>query len=226
MGPTRSLPVIDVSGHRRGDDEATRVAATQIREALVEVGFLSIVGHGVPWERVTEIYDWAARYHALPIEAKIDHEMGPATMGYIPMGGARQGDLPALNAAFFMGRPGSSRNRFPVAGALPGFERAIGDYYRTMDAVVSDLLPLWSLAIGMPADHFGPFFDPALATLRMSHYPAVPAAERAVGDRPPLRRRVPDLPPRQPGGRAGDPGCGRPVVPGPPGARVVRGQRR
>jgi isopenicillin N synthase-like dioxygenase len=181
MGPTRSLPVIDVSGHRRGDDEATRAAAAQIREALVEVGFLSIVGHGVPWQRVTEIYDWAARYHALPIEAKIGHEMGPSTMGYIPMGGARQGDLPALNAAFFMGRPGSSRNRFPADGALPGFERAIGDYYRTMDVVVSDLLPLWSLAIGMPADHFGPFFDPALATLRMSHYPAVPAADGQWG---------------------------------------------
>ena len=152
-----------------------------MREALVRVGFLSIVGHGVPWSQVTDIYRWAARYHALPAEVKLAHQMGPETMGYIPLGGAQQGDLPALNAAFFMGRPGSRRNRFPDPGALPGFEQAVTAYYRTMDALGRALLPLWSLAIGMPADHFGPSFDPALATLRLSHYPALAAADGQWG---------------------------------------------
>lgn len=173
--------MVDISGHRRGDPAATEAAAEEVRAALVDVGFLSIVGHGVPWERVVEIYRWAAEYHALPLEAKTAHGMGPSNMGYIPIGGAQQGELPALNAAFFMGRPGSRRNRFPDDDILPGFEQAVSDHYRTMDALGQDLLPLWSLAIGMPADHFGHSFDPALATLRMTHYPAVPAAEDQWG---------------------------------------------
>jgi len=181
VGSSRSLPVVDISGHRRGEAAATLAAAEQVRGALIEVGFLSIVGHGVAWDRVTEMYRLAADYHALPLDSKRDHGMGPSNMGYIPMGGAQQGDLPALNAAFFMGRPGSRRNRFPDAEALPGFERAVSEHYRTMEALGQTLLPLWSLAVGMPADHFGHCFDPALATLRMTHYPAVPAADDQWG---------------------------------------------
>ena len=170
------LPVIDISGHLVGDARSTTAAAEQVETALREVGFLSIVGHGVPWQQVNEIYDWAARYHELPIEAKLDHPMGADSMGYMPIGGAMTGELPALNAAFFMGRPGSRRNGFPSPDALPGFEDAVCAYYRTMDALGQQLLPLYSLALDMPADHFDQFFQPALATLRITHYPPIPAA--------------------------------------------------
>lgn len=176
MVKRRSLPVVDVSGHLAGDRAATDVAAGEVGQALEELGFLSIVGHGIAWPQVTGIYRWAADYHRLPAEAKTDHPMGPANMGYIPLGGAQTGDLPALNAAFFMGRPGSKRNRFPAEDHLPGFVAAVGEYYRSMDALGHHLLPLYAIAAGMPADHFEPFFQPALATLRMTHYPAVPAA--------------------------------------------------
>lgn len=176
MVTTLSLPVIDLTGHRAGDANSTAAAAEQVGRALTELGFLSIVGHGVPWSRVDEIYDWAARYHALPIEAKIDHGMGPASMGYISLGGAQQGELPALNAAFFMGRPGSKRNQFPDEQHLPAFRSTITAYYRIMDELGHHLLPLYSIAAGMPDDFFDQFFDPALATLRMTHYPATQAA--------------------------------------------------
>ncbi|MEL7156059.1 MAG: 2OG-Fe(II) oxygenase family protein [Actinomycetota bacterium] len=177
MAERRSLPVVDLSGHLAGDHDATAVAAAQVCRALEELGFLSIVGHGVPWAQVLDIYGWAERYHRLPIEAKTDHPMGPATMGYLPLGGAQTGDLPALNAAFFMGRPGSKRNRFPVEGRLPGFADAVTDYYRVMDALGHQLLPLYAVAAGMPPDHFERYFQPALATLRMTHYPELPAAD-------------------------------------------------
>ncbi len=181
METSRSLPVVDLAGHLAGDGAATLAAAEQIGEALTQVGFLSIVGHGVPWTQVNEIYEWAAAYHALPLETKNSHGMGPATMGYIPLGGAQQGDLPALNAAFFMGRPGSRRNRFPEPGQLPGFEHAITAYYRVMDRLGHHLLPLYAIAAGMPSEHFDQFFDPALATLRMTHYPATRAADGQWG---------------------------------------------
>ncbi len=176
-----TLPVIDLTGHRGGDRVATGAAAEQLRAALTEVGFLSIVGHGIGWEQVDDIYRWAARYHALPTATKTADAMGPATMGYVPLGGARQGDLPALNAAFFMARPGSKRNRFPDGSQLPGFREAVTGYYRAMDRLGQQLLPLYALAAGMPADYFQQFFDPALATLRMTHYPAVPAADGQWG---------------------------------------------
>ncbi|MGH1491974.1 MAG: isopenicillin N synthase family dioxygenase [Acidimicrobiales bacterium] len=181
METSRSLPVVDLSGHLAGDRDCTLVAAEQVGKALTELGFLSIVGHGVSWSQVSEIYEWAAAYHALPLGVKNSHGMGPSTMGYIPLGGAQQGDLPALNAAFFMGRPGSRRNQFPEPGLLPGFEDAITAYYRAMDQLGHHLLPLYAIAAGMPGEYFDQFFDPALATLRMTHYPATTAAEGQWG---------------------------------------------
>ena len=171
------LPVIDLSAHLADEPGALQNTAEQVRRALEDVGFLSIVGHGVDWTLVTDIYDWARRYHDLADEAKNDHPMSADSMGYMGLGGAQKGDRrAALNAAFFMGRPGSRRNRFPVEDALPGFRDAVSHYYRTMEALCGRLLPLYALAADMPADHFGQFFDPALATLRMTHYPPIPAA--------------------------------------------------
>ena len=178
---TTALPVVDLAGHIAGDPAATAAAAAQVAEALTEVGFLSIIGHGVPWSQVGSIYDWAATYHALPEASKLDHPLGPSTMGYLPLGGAQRDGPPALNAAFFMGRPGSRRNRFPARSSLPGFEEAVTDYYRVMDRLGHHLLPLYSLAAGMPAGYFSQFFDPALATLRMSHYPPLPAIDGQWG---------------------------------------------
>ena len=181
METSPSLPVVDLAGHIAGDHASTVAAAEQIGEALTTIGFVSIVGHAVPWSQVDEIYAWAAAYHALPLEAKNSHSMGPSTMGYIPLGGAQQGDLPALNAAVFMGRPGSRRNRFPEPGRLPGFEDAITAYYRTMDTLGHQLLPLYAIAAGMPSEYFDQYFDPALATLRLTHYPAAEAADGQWG---------------------------------------------
>ncbi len=170
------LPVIDVEGHLAGDPRSTRRAADQIADALTRYGFLSITGHGIPWRQVRDLYDWAARYHALPEKVKRTHPMGPATMGYMPLGGAQTLEHPALNAAFFMGRPGSGRNQFPAPDALPGFAEAATAHYQAMDRLGRRLLPLYALATGMPTDYFDQFFDPALATLRITHYPAIPAA--------------------------------------------------
>ncbi|MGF1599229.1 MAG: isopenicillin N synthase family dioxygenase [Acidimicrobiales bacterium] len=178
----RSIPVVDLAPHLADAPGAREEAAAAVGHALEHVGFFSIVGHGIGWDTVEDIYRWCARYHALPDETKRAHPMSAGTMGYIPLGGAQRGDRPpALNAAFFLGRPGSRRNRFPPESALPGFRRAVEDYYRAMERLCHRLLPLYALAAGMPADHFDQFFDPALATLRMSHYPPVAALDDQWG---------------------------------------------
>ena len=100
------LPVIDVEPVLAGSSGAIEATAEQLREALEDVGFLSIVGHGIEWQTIREMYDWTASYHELVDEAKLGHEMTSPLMGYVGLGGAQRGDRPfALNAAFFMGRP-------------------------------------------------------------------------------------------------------------------------
>jgi isopenicillin N synthase-like dioxygenase len=179
---SRALPVIDLAAVRAGESGSHEATAAQVRSALTEVGFFSIVGHGIPWDQVRDIYDQAARYHGLGDEVKRAAMMGPRTMGYSPLGSARKGDRPAaLNAAFFMARPGSERNRLPSDEVLPGFADAVTSYYRAMDELGHVMLDLYALAAGMPVDYFHQFFDPALATLRLTHYPALPAGQDQWG---------------------------------------------
>src|SRR5690349_8919424 len=118
----RAVPVIDLAAHLAGEPGARERTAAEVGHALEHVGFFSIVGHGIDWAHVEDVYRQAARYHALPEATKTAHPMSPSTMGYVALGGAqRPGRPPALNAAFFMGRPGSRRNRFPSEDDLPGF---------------------------------------------------------------------------------------------------------
>ena len=104
VNTSTQLPVIDLGAYMANKPGSLELAAKQVREALENVGFFSIVGHGVPWEQVEEIYDWARRYHDLALETKRDHLMSSGNMGYIGIGGAQIRDRAhSLNAAFFMG---------------------------------------------------------------------------------------------------------------------------
>ncbi len=181
---TAEVPVIDLAAYLSGASGALDTAAEALADALRRVGFVSFVGHGVDWALIEEVYDWAARYHALPAEAKADHLLSGTTMGYNPMGGESHADgrPTSLNSAFFMARPGSSRNLWPRDEVLPGFREACERYYGTMDRFCHTwLLPLYAVAFGMPATYFQERFDPSLATLRLSHYPPMPAAEGQWG---------------------------------------------
>ncbi len=176
------LPVIDLGDYRAGVPGALEAAGAELREALTTLGFLSVVNHGVSWDQVEGIYGEAARFHALPDEAKRAGTFSATKMGYSRLGGAQDpGRPPSLNAAFFMARPGSSRNQMPDEAAIPGFAGAVTAYYDRMDQLGHELLPLYAVALGMPAHWFDQWFDPALATLRMTHYPPLPAAEDQWG---------------------------------------------
>ena len=179
---TNPLPLIDVAPVLTDAPGALARTAAEVRAALEHVGFFSVVGHGIDWTEIEQMYEWAAKYHALPEVQKTNHPMTATTMGYFGMGGAQREDRPySLNAAYFMGRPGSNRNHFPSEEALPGFREAAERYYRLLEGVCHQLLPLYAVASDMPPDFFDQYFDPSLATLRISHYPPVAAASDQWG---------------------------------------------
>jgi len=181
-GTSTQLPVIDLGAYLANKSGSLEFAAKQVREALENVGFFSIIGHGVSWDQVEEIYEWARRYHDLALETKHDHSMSLGNMGYIGIGGSQIKDKPhSLNAAFFMGRPGSKRNQFPADIMLPGFRSAVESYYRTLEELCLKILPIYALAADMDKDHFQSFFNPSLATIRVTHYPDIRAEDNQFG---------------------------------------------
>ena len=46
---TGLIPVLDLQALVDGDPDGIRDLALELRQALEEIGFFSIVNHGVPW---------------------------------------------------------------------------------------------------------------------------------------------------------------------------------
>src|SRR3954470_10678728 len=79
------IPLIDVSGHLRGDAEASRKAAAQLRWAFENVGFYYLAGHGVPQTLIDRTYEAAARFHAQPAAKKLALKVNEHNIGYMPI---------------------------------------------------------------------------------------------------------------------------------------------
>ena len=169
-------------------------AADELRFALTEIGFYYIVNHGVPDDLIRETFRQAARFHAQPLERKMDIRIDRHNVGYLPMRGdtlrtstvqtvtkanlnealfvAR--DLPADHPEVRVDRRFRSANRWPQD--LPGFRETIVDYCDTLERLVQKLVRLYAVALGLPPAYFDEPFRDFQYKLRATHYPNQPAA--------------------------------------------------
>ena len=186
------IPVIDLGGFLAGEPGAAEATAAKLRETCETVGFMYISNHGVPQELVDRTFAAAAAFHAQPIEKKMELMVDKAMQGYLPIRGSTSrasaianDPKPNENEAFFIKREGKDveeSNRWPD---LPGFREAALSYYAALEALAQKMLPLYALALELPADYFADKCDKPFSTLRLSHYPPVKAyAENQFGIAP------------------------------------------
>jgi isopenicillin N synthase-like dioxygenase len=187
------IPVLDLAPYLAGTPGALEPLGTQLRHALENIGFYFIKGHGVSAALTDAAFAAAARFHALPLDAKMKLERNLHNVGYLPMRPAAPGtpaaQRPNLNEALFVKRdlppdhPDVVANkRFRGANLwpadLPGFRQTVVAYCDAMEALALKLLPIYARALELPADYFTPAFAPQPQyTLRLSHYPAPEADE-------------------------------------------------
>ena len=188
-----AIPIIDLGPCLAGEPGAIECASRELRAALTEIGFYFVVNHGVPPDLIRNTFHQAARFHALPLDRKMEVRIDRHNVGYLPMRGdtlrtstVQTVTKPNLNEAFFVARdlPADhpdvvadrrfrSANRWP--SDLPGFREAIVAYCDTMERLVRRLVPLYARALGLPPTYFdAPFAEPQYK-LRMTHYPNQPA---------------------------------------------------
>jgi isopenicillin N synthase-like dioxygenase len=191
--PPETIPVIDLGPYLAGEPGAMERTAAELRFALTEVGFYFIVNHGVPEAQIREAFRQTARFHAQPLERKMDVRIDRHNVGYLPLRGdtlrtstvqtvtkanlnealfvAR--DLPADHPDVLADRRFRSANRWPD---LPGFRETVVAYCNTLERLVQKLVRLYARALGLPAAYFDdPFREPQYK-LRMTHYPNQEAA--------------------------------------------------
>jgi isopenicillin N synthase-like dioxygenase len=191
------IPLIDVSGFLAGKAGAAERAATKLRFAFEKVGFYYLTGHGIPQSLIDATYAETARFHAQPVERKLEVKVDEHNIGY--MAGSRpavsaaaaMGRRPAQNEALFLRRERAandlnvlSNRRFHAVNKwpadLPGFREATLEYMAKLEALCRKLVQLYALALDLPVGFFDEAFTEPHLILRMSRYPAVGPEEQGV----------------------------------------------
>ena len=189
MAAAPTIPVIDLGPYLAGEPGALDRAAQELRFALTRIGFYYIVNHGVPMDLVRRTYAEVARFHALPLDRKMQVRIDRHNVGYLPMKGdtlrtsvVQTVTKPNLNEALFIardmppdhpevvaGRRFRSANQWPAD--LPGFRETVMAYCDTMEKLVQKLVRLYARALDLPANYFDRPFHDMQYKLRATHYP-------------------------------------------------------
>ncbi len=185
----RDIPVLDL-----GDLDGARrdgfVAA--LREAVHEIGFFQLVGHGVPDDLLRSAPRVAAEFFALDDEDRqeIDNVRSPQFRGYTRFGHEHTNGRVDLRDQIDIGRelpppvlgdqdPPWLRLRGPNLWptALPALRPVMTAWMEALEAVGHRLLHAMSEALGQPADRFDATVDPPEVLLKVIRYRTPPGDE-------------------------------------------------
>ncbi|KIW10752.1 hypothetical protein PV08_10051 [Exophiala spinifera] len=198
--PTLEIPVIDISGFLRGDDDAKKACALELRSALENVGFFQICGHSVSSDLQKRFIQSIADFFALPQteKDKIGQDKSPCNRGYEAIGVERLEELEdnsqlekkegfTVRCERPLGRFMTGPNQWPDP-SLPGmsnFRETYMEYYAAMHQLSKSMFRLMALSLDLDEHYFDAFAaDPDGIQLCRSHrYPASPngTSERGRG---------------------------------------------
>ena len=205
--PDEEIPVLDVGPFLAGQSGALRHLADGVRHALENIGFFYIENHGVPQDLIDRVFAETVRFHALPLERKLQIRVNTLGVGYMPNKGlqaksfeGRKENKPDIGEGFVATRERAPHERGPEwektvyrcanqwPPDLPGFRETVIAYYTVLEALSLRLLAVYATALDLPPEFFDPAFQNGNATgvLRLSHYPSIEIEENQYSIAPHL----------------------------------------
>ncbi|MDO9395722.1 MAG: 2-oxoglutarate and iron-dependent oxygenase domain-containing protein, partial [Herbiconiux sp.] len=188
------VPAVDISAYVNGGTAAEKAAvARAIDAACTEVGFIQVLGHGIPVEVRAGLAAAMDEFFALDLEQKKTFRSPPGiNRGYSPpkseslslsLGlesasrmndffeafnvGATQADYPHAVTDPVNYAP----NLWPSApDAAPGFEPRVSAYFAEARRVATTMTDIFADALGLPEGFFDAYTDHSLDVLRMNNY--------------------------------------------------------
>ena len=184
-----AIPLVDLRPLAEGEAGQARVAA-EIGRACRDIGFFAVTQAPVPAGLGEAVFAAAAAFFALPAEQKgkvsirrSGHNRGYVGLAVEALDPARGPDnkeafnigldLAPDDPEVLAGKPFRGPNLWPD---LPGFRDTLLAYYAAMLDLGVTLHRAIARDLGLAPDAFDDKFRRPLATLRLLHYPAAPAA--------------------------------------------------
>ncbi|GAB3665285.1 2-oxoglutarate and iron-dependent oxygenase domain-containing protein [Actinocorallia lasiicapitis] len=186
-----TVPVVDISAYVAG--RASAQTAQELDRACASVGFVQIVGHGVPDPVIAEFAEALDAFFGLPLDVKKGYR-APARInrGYTPpkseslslsLGVESADRMNDFFEAFNVGVPASTypdltlpaddyaENIWPL---LPRYRKAVEAYFGQAARVARTLTTVFADALDLEPGFFTAFTDHSLDVLRMNNYALPP----------------------------------------------------
>ncbi len=176
MSPT-VVPVIDIAPFLEGSPEGKRQVAEQVGRACTEIGFLTIVGHGVSRELIQQTYDVSRRFFDLPSEEKNRVRVNSQGVGYVPL------QVEALAASLGQKTPGDLKESLNIGRDFnhdlwpanpPELRQIWQEYFTTLNGLGAAIMQIFATALELPEHYFDDKIDPPQAFMRVINYPDQP----------------------------------------------------
>ncbi|MCZ2837599.1 isopenicillin N synthase family dioxygenase [Modestobacter sp. VKM Ac-2985] len=198
-----SVPVVDISPYVLGGSVQEQAAvAAAMDEACCTVGFIQVVGHGVPGRVAEGLAAAMDGFFGQPLEAKQAWRTPPeVNRGYSPPKSESLSlslgveSATRMNDFFEAFNVGASQASYPHAPGLPqpdyaentwpdvpGFRPAVEAWFGEAGRVARVLTRVFADALGLPADFFADLTGHSLDVLRMNNYALPEGTVRLDGE--------------------------------------------
>ncbi|MGW0039950.1 isopenicillin N synthase family dioxygenase [Gordonia sp. NPDC003376] len=186
--PPFDVPVVDISAYTAGGSTADRAeAARQMDIACSTVGFVQILGHGVPQAAIADLAGAVDDFFAQSLDEKKGHR-APGNRGYTPPKSESLSLSLGLESASRMNdffeafNVGAEARWYPeldlseddyginVWPDIPDFRPRIEAYYDHAARVARTLTTVFADALDLPSDYFECLTDHSVDVLRMNNY--------------------------------------------------------
>jgi len=191
-----TVPVIDIAPFLEGSRAGKAAVARAVDRACADIGFLTIVGHGVAASLVTRMAGVSRAFFDLPLAEKLEikRPRPEQSRGYLSLGDENliysldktgTTDLKELFAIGPVDVPDDEYYRRPEAypsfapniwPARPGGLREVWiEYYRAMERLAATVMRIFALALDLSEDFFHDKTDRHISGLRVLNYPDQPS---------------------------------------------------
>lgn len=162
--PSVTIPVIDISGYISGDLSRTTKIVEELSAACRAPGFFQIIGHDVPAELRTRLFDKVAQFYALPSTTKSALHRGLSVngaRGYEAIGTEiMEGDFQDQKEGFMIGpelpsgRFLQGPNLWPEESHCPAFRSTMEEYFAAMRSLSVKMFRLLALSLGLDDEYY------------------------------------------------------------------------
>lgn len=184
MSAVRTIPVVDLSTFEQGTPEEKAAFVEKLGRAFHEIGFVGVVGHGIPKELIDGFYAASQEFFAQPEEVKRRYEIAgmAGQRGYTSFGKehAKGSQVADLKEFFQIGQEVPAdhplKAEYPdnvQVAEVPDFPRLGQELYQAFEAKGGALLRAIALHLDLPEDYFDDKITYGNSILRAIHYPPI-----------------------------------------------------